>query len=491
MQAAITFQDLIPMLPILVVTALTVLVMLLIAARRNHTWTCALTIAGIALALLAVPAILPFAGREVTPLLVIDSFSLFFTVVILITSGFITVFSFPYLYKLNDQVEEFYLLLLLATLGALLMVSSNHFVSAFLGLETLSISLYGMIAYPVHSREAAKFPLEASVKYLVLSAVSSAFILFGIALLYAQTGTLEFSDLAMNSSSAAVPAGYYVTTLVLLLTGVAFKLSLAPFHMWTPDVYEGAPLPATMFLATIGKAAMMALFLRFAVASNALSFAPVVSVVVVIAVLSILAGNLLALVQENIKRVLAYSSIAHMGYLLIALVTLSGASTTLGIEAISFYLVAYIVMSLGAFGVATVVSSSEKEFDFIADYQGLFWRDPWLALLFTAMLLSLAGIPLTVGFIGKFYVVLAGVEGALWGLLAVLVIGSGIGIYYYLRIIYRMLLQPQTSLPYREAGWGSIGAYAVLAFLLAALLLLGVYPAFLMSLIETVAVSLI
>jgi NADH-quinone oxidoreductase subunit N len=147
-------------------------------------------------------------------------------------------------------------------------------------------------------------------------------------------------------------------------------------------------------------------------------------------------------------------------------------------------------MSLGAFGVATVVSSSEKEFDFVADYQGLFWREPWLALLLTAMLLSLAGIPLTVGFIGKFYVVLAGVEGSLWGLLLVLVAGSGISIYYYLRIIYRMLLQSEHQQDFRIAGWSSIGSYAVLALLLFALVLLGVYPASLMALIETVAVSI-
>jgi len=179
-----------------------------------------------------------------------------------------------------------------------------------------------------------------------------------------------------------------------------------------------------------------------------------------------------------------------MGYLLIALTALGDADTRLGIEAISFYLIAYLIMSLGAFGVASVVSSSDKEFDFVADYQGLFWRDPWLALLLTAMLLSLAGIPLTVGFIGKFYVVLAGVNGALWGLLIALVVGSGISVYYYLRVIYRMLLQPSIQQDYREAGWASIGSYAVLALLLAMLLLLGIYPAGLMTLIETVAVSI-
>ncbi|MCP5346047.1 MAG: NADH-quinone oxidoreductase subunit N [Gammaproteobacteria bacterium] len=488
METAITIQDLVPLLPVLVVTGVAVLAMLLIALKRNHTLIGATTIIGLGLALITAFLVLPFAGQQVTPLLMIDNFSLFFTIVILLAAGFIAVFSFPYLYHLKDEVEEYYLLLLIATIGALIMVSSNHFLSAFLGLETLSISLYAMIAYPLHSKEAVKFPVEASLKYLVLSAVSSALILFGIALLYAQTGSLQFTELAMTGGSVA--DGYFITALVLLFAGVGFKLSLAPFHMWTPDVYEGAPLPATMYLATVGKAAMMVLLLRFVVASQALSFHSVVVVIGCMAVLSILAGNLLALVQENLKRILAYSSIAHMGYLLIALIALDDASTRLGVEAISFYLIAYIVMSLGAFGVATVISSSEKEFDFVADYQGLFWREPWLALLLTAMLLSLAGIPLTVGFIGKFYVVLAGVEGSLWGLLLVLVVGSGISIYYYLRIVYRMLLQPQLDQAYREAGWDSIGSYAVLALLLALLLLLGVYPGFLMSIIEVVSVSI-
>lgn len=490
MDTTLTIQDLVPLLPVLGVTALAVLIMLLIALRRNQTLVAAATILGLLVALLLDLLVLPFAGQQITPLLVIDNFSLFFTAVILVGAIAIAVFSFPYLFALKDDVEEFYLLLLVATVGALIMVSSNHFISAFLGLETLSVSLYGMIAYPLHCKGAAKFPLEASVKYLVLSAVSSALILFGIALIYAQTGTLQFQDLTLVGANESMPDGYTVAALVLLLAGVGFKLSLAPFHLWTPDVYEGAPLPATMYLATIGKAAMMVMLLRFVVASNALSFGGVLAVLGVIAVLSILVGNLLALVQENLKRLLAYSSIAHMGYLLIALIALGDADTRLGIEAISFYLIAYLVMSLGAFGVASVVSSSDKEFDFVADYQGLFWRDPWLALLLTAMLLSLAGIPLTVGFIGKFYVVLAGVNGALWGLLIALVVGSGISVYYYLRVIYRMLLQPSIQQDYREAGWASIGSYAVLAMLLAMLLLLGIYPAGLMTLIETVAVSI-
>ncbi len=487
----ITASDLIPLLPLLFTTGTAIIVMLLIAAKRNHTWTCAITISGLAITIVVTLAVLDYAGRQVTPLLIIDYYSLFYTVVLLVIAAFIAVFSYPYLFKLQDEVEEFYLLLILATLGAITMVSSNHFVSAFIGIETLSISLYAMVAYLIHSKSAAKSSLEAGIKYLVLSAVASAFMLFGMALLYAQTGTLSFTDLSMASvQTAGVSENLRITALLMVIAGMVFKLSLVPFHIWTPDVYEGSPLPTTAFLATASKIAMFALLMRFVANSNALTFDPILLALSVIAVLSMLVGNVLALRQDNLKRLLAYSSIAHMGYLMVALLAVHFGISSLSIEAVSFYLIAYIVMSLGAFGVALVVSTSEKEFDFVGDYQGLFWRDPWLAALFTAMLLSLAGIPLTVGFIGKFYVVLAAVESALWLPLAVLVVGSGIGIYYYLRIIYRMLLPVTDQHGFREASWPSMGSYAVLTFLLLALLVLGIFPSFLMSLIQTITASI-
>ena len=401
---------------------------------------------------------------------------------------FIVILSYPYLSALDDDKDEYYLLLVIATVGAIVMVSSNHFVSTILGLEILSMSLYGMVAYPLHSKESAQHPLEAAVKYLVLSAVSSSFMLFGMALIYAQTGTLAFSSLIdLNSNAVGLSDSYAIVGLLLLISGMAFKLSLAPFHMWTPDVYEGAPLPATTYLATIGKTAMFVLLLRFVVMTEALRYDAVVIVFSLIAALSILAGNVLALLQNKLKRILAYSSIAHMGYLIIALIASYFAASTISIEAVTFYLLAYMIMSLGAFGVASVVSSSEKEFDLVSDYQGLFWRDPWLALIFTGMLLSLAGIPLTVGFIGKFYLFFAGVESALWALLLVLVVGSGIGLFYYIRIIYCMLLPAPTPPQFPSAAGDRLGSYAVLTILFLLLLLLGVYPAPVMTLIETVS----
>lgn len=484
-----TFNDLLPLLPLLIVTGTSVLVMLMIGIRRSYIGTSSITITGLLAATLVAVSMMDWTNQQITPLLIIDQYSLLFTVVVCASAMLIAIISFPYFFQLDDHKEEYFLLLTIATIGAIVMVSSNHFVSTVLGLETLSMSLYGMVAYPLHSKQSAKFPLEASVKYLVLSAAASGFILFGMALIYAQTGSLSFTSVR-ELPVAGFGDGYTVVALLMVVSGIAFKLSLAPFHMWTPDVYEGSPLPATTYLATIGKAAMFVVLLRFIEITEALTFEGMVTALTLLAGASMLAGNLLALMQENLKRILAYSSIAHMGYLLLALIAVQYTTGTIALEAISFYLIAYVIMSLGAFGVASVISSSEKEFDSIKEYRGLFWRNPWLATIFIAMLLSLAGIPLTIGFIGKFYIFLAGVEAGLWMLVAILVLGSGIGLYYYLRIVYRMLMPEKHTMPYREGGMESISSYVVLALLLLLLLLFGVYPAPLMSIISTATLFL-
>ena len=269
-----------------------------------------------------------------------------------------------------------------------------------------------------------------------------------------------------------------------MIAGFAFKLSLLAFHLWTPDAYEGAPLLATAFLATIGEVAMAAWLLRLMSITGVQQSEAITSVLVIIAVLSILGGNLLALLQSNLKRLLSYLSIVHMGYLLIALITLSSSAdidsgavvASLGREAASFYLTAYVIMSLGAFDVMIVVSDSTHERDHIGHYQGLIWRDPWLARIFTPMLLSLAGIPLIIGFIDKFYVFAAAIQGAQWTLLAAMVIGSGIGLFCCLRIIYRMLtlIDHEDLLP--VIGIRELIPHAVLLELLIALILSGMAP---------------
>ena len=476
-------EDLIPLLPLLALTGASVWVMMAIGVRRNYAFTLASTLVGLLLAALLAHHLMAQPGPAAMPLLSMDALGQFFTVLICALAFGVCLVSHDYWSEFDDQREEFFLLLLLATLGAVVLAGANHFASLLLGLETLSMSLYGMLAYSVQSRRQDNgHALEATVKYLILSAVSTAVILFGVALIYAETGSLFFGGIA------DLPAGpgisYSVIALLLVSAGIAFKLSLFPFHIWTPDVYQGAPAPATAYLATIGKIAVFIVLLRLVVETRALGIASVVIVYSLLAILSIVAGNLLALLQDNLKRILAYSSIAHMGYLLIAIIGGFYATGPVSVEAATFYLVAYAIMTLGAFGVVSLVSPDREERDSIADYQGLFWRRPALAASFTGMLLSLAGIPLSVGFIGKFYLILAGVESGLWLLLAALVIGSGIGLFYYLRIVYRMLLPETGQAPAPRQGGTGLGVVLVLFFLL---ILLGVYPAPLMGLIEMIA----
>ena len=294
----------------------------------------------------------------------------------------------------SETREELYVLLLVATLGSMVLVASSHFVSFFLGLEILSVALYALCAY-LHTRSRS---LEAGIKYLILAGSSSAFLLFGMALIYAQLGTMDLFRLATllpdAQNSLLVLGG-----LAFIVTGIGFKLGVVPFHLWAPDVYEGAPAPVTAFLATVSKGAIFALLLRYFYSSGAQQFRPVFVLFAIIAIASMLIGNLLALFQNNIKRILAYSSIAHMGYLLVAFEASGSAAS----EAIAFYLVAYFITTIGAFGVVTVLSAGERDADTLEDYAGLFWRRPMLASIFTLMLLSLAGIPVTAGFFAKFY----------------------------------------------------------------------------------------
>jgi NADH-quinone oxidoreductase subunit N len=258
--------------------------------------------------------------------------------------------------------------------------------------------------------------------------------------------------------------------------------------MWTPDVYQGAPAPVTAFVATVSKGGMFALLLRYFTQSGTNRFASVLLVFSIIAIASMFVGNLLALYQNNVKRILAYSSIAHMGYLLVALEV----GSLMGADAVVFYLVAYFVMTLGAFAVVTVLSEQHRDADQLEDYRGLFWRRPILALVFTAMLLSLAGIPLTAGFLDKFYIVAAGAAVGAWALLLVLVVTSVIGLFYYLRIVMVLYQQPAGSdRNHQPVPRRAPAATLVLAALTVILVWLGVYPTLLIKVIQTAIGSLL
>jgi NADH-quinone oxidoreductase subunit N len=455
-----------PLLPLLVLAASAVAVSGLIALHRSHLATALLSALGLVVTLAVLPG--AHANEAATgPLVAMDSFSIFF--IALTTAATLAVVAMAYGYlRGRPHAEELYALLLFANLGAALLVASVHFASFFFGLETLSVSLYAMIAYP-----RLDLPLEAGFKYLVLAAVSAAFLLFGFALLYAASGTLELAATGRALAAGTAEPRWMLAGVLLVLTAISFKLGVVPFHLWAPDVFEGAPAPATAFIATVSKGSIFALLLRYAAALGIAQRQPLAIALGVIAVLSMLLGNLLALRQQNLKRLLAYSSIAHMGYLLVALL----AAGAFAREAISFYLVAYFVTTLGAFATISLVSHEDRDRDAISDYQGLFWRRPGLALALSLMLLSLAGIPLTAGFVGKYYVLAAGVDEGLWVLVLTMVGASVIGLYVYLRVLVALFsgadsaATPSALLPSARAG------AATLVVLVVLLLWLGLAPA--------------
>lgn len=463
--------------PIMIIAGAAIVVMLMIAIRRNFVLANGITACGILLSLLAVGMIWQANPVQATLLIRVDVYALFYSALLLLTCLSVTGLCYDYFKERTGENEELLVLLLTALLGALVLVSSSHFASFFIGLETLSISLFVLISYTINRPNS----LEAAIKYLILSGVSSAFLLFGMALIYAHSGVLDFSGIGRYLMNQKDMNALVLSGVILIIAGVGFKLSLAPFHLWTPDVYEGAPAPITAFIATVSKGAVFALLLRYFISAYNYAYLPFLTVLSVVAVLSILIGNLLALRQNNVKRLLAYSSIAHMGYVLVAFIAGGRIAPALVIESVTFYLVTYFITTIGAFGIISVLSTPQIEADDLSFYRGLFWRRPWLATIFTLMLISLAGIPLTAGFIGKFYIFTSGADARLWGLLLTVIAGSGLGLYYYLRIVVVMSMNAEaTAIGVDEPVQKRIST-TILAVLTLLLLWFGLYPSHLIN----------
>ena len=481
-------QHFIALLPLLILSASTVIVMLAIAWRRHNSQTYLLSLIGLGLTLVSIIPVSQYPAIEVTPLLLWDNFAFFYSGLIVLAAIACMTLAHAYLGKHQGQAfpgnrEELYLLMLLSTVGGLVLVSAQHLAALFIGLELLSVPLYGLVAYAFFNKRS----LEAGIKYMVLSAAGSAFLLFGMALLYAEAGTMSMSALgnALNTSDVGMLSQLGIG---MMLIGLGFKLSLVPFHLWTPDVYEGAPAPVAAFLATAAKVGVFAVLLRLYQISPVTSSGWLADILAVIAVASILVGNLMALLQNNIKRLLGYSSIAHFGYLLIALI----ASKGLAEEAVGVYLVTYVLTSLGAFGVITLMSTpfGGRDCDALYEYRGLFWRRPYLTAVMTVMMLSLAGIPLTAGFIGKFYILSVGVESSLWWLVGALILGSAIGVYYYLRVMVTLfLVEPNLVRHDAPFDWGQRAGGIMLLAIAACVFVLGVYPQPLLDLVQFAALT--
>jgi NADH-quinone oxidoreductase subunit N len=304
-----TSIDFLCLAPMMITAASLVLMMLVIAMKRNYQVTFGIALAFFIAAFVSLFYVVPSVPRVISHIFIIDGFTILVFGVIMISSLLMMLMSYRYMLYAETEKEEFFIMFLTAVLGSLILSASCSFITLFLGIEMLSISLYALIAYKRSHRDS----IEAAVKYLVLASVSSAFLLFGMGLIYLDTGSLEFSRIAEILSSHAAPSNVLMAGFGMMVVGIGFKLSLAPFHMWTPDVYEGAPAPVTAFVATVSKGAVMTVMLRFFYNISGFSNSMFVIIISVIAVLTMFVGNFLALRQQNLKRILACSSIANMG----------------------------------------------------------------------------------------------------------------------------------------------------------------------------------
>jgi NADH-quinone oxidoreductase subunit N len=462
--------------PLIVLAVAIAFLLGLIAFKRSHN-VAAIT-AG--LGLIAALACLPYATKApvAAGLFVCNPASLGFIALILLSALLLLIIATAY-WRDDTPVprEEFPLLLLIATLGAVALAAAGNFITLFLGLETMTLAMIGMIAYPRY-RPGAE---EAALKYLILSGMSSAFVLFGIGLIELCAGSLDFAQILAWAPPDAASRALLLAGLAMLGIGAAFKLSVVPFHIWVPDIYGGAPAPSGGYIAVIAKIAVLAVLIRIIDQTGGRLPADMTTLITIIAILSMLAGNLLALLQENIKRILGYSSIAHLGYLLVAIL----AAGSIGQAAVVFYLVTYAITMIAAFGSIAALShaAAAQDQDAIADLRGLFWRRPALAGVLTLALLSLAGIPPAIGFIAKMYIFAAGIHTALWNLTGVMVASSIIGLFYYLNIILIMSMRPDPASP--EPTIPVLTRIAMAAVSLP-MLVFGIAPQMLISLLRAV-----
>jgi NADH-quinone oxidoreductase subunit N len=471
--------------PLMILAAWAVLALLLVTLfRRQDKAVGYLTFMGILLAAVSAFRLLRSgaAASLFSGAVLVDRFSLLFTLLFLATAGLTVLTSIPLVEQ--EGKGEYYVLILTAAIGMILMASSENLLTIFLGLEILSISLYILAGF---TRDLEK-SVEASMKYFLLGAFATAFILYGAALLFGVTRSIELRGIArafaLPAESAIDPRA--MAGMGLLLVGLAFKLGAAPFHFWIPDVYQGSPTPVAGFMAAGTKAAALATILRlFGIAFRGPSVeAGWIAVLSLLAAFTMIVGNVVALAQTNVKRMLGYSSIAHAGYLLVGVVVTSAVeSRQAALSAIVYYLAGYIFMNLGAFAVASVIGrtsgGAEEGYSF-ENYSGLARRRPYLAALMTMFMLSLTGIPPMAGFLGKFFLFRVAIDGRFYFLAILGVLNSVVGAFYYLRVVVHMYMKEPAAGGIPPGPTSAEGIS--LAFAATATLLLGLFPGWLLDL---------
>jgi len=428
--------DMIRILPEIILSVFAIVIMVLepfigASSKKMLGWLGLLGIgaAGIAAARLSLtPGLRPAFGGAVAS----DDFSIYFIYLFLFVAALVLLGSMDYLERDHAQHGEFYALVLLATVGMCFMASSTDLIMIFLGLEVSSISTYILAGY----RRSDNLSNESSLKYFLLGSFATAFFLYGIAFVYGLTGTTNLLGASTRLAEFPQWSAFAQVALILMFVGLAFKLSVAPFQIWAPDVYQGAPAPVTAFMSVGPKAAAFAILLRVFLGSFSAASSFTFWILWISAALSMCVGNLAALRQTNIKRMLAYSSIAHAGYILVG-VTAGGSR---GISAVLYYLVAYALMNVGVFILIAYLAGAGERLVQIEDYNGLAAERPLLAATFTVFFLSLAGFPTTAGFLGKFYIFRASMHSHLVGLTILALLNSVVSVYYYFKVIVAMYM---------------------------------------------------
>ncbi|MEX2466073.1 MAG: NADH-quinone oxidoreductase subunit N [Gemmatimonadota bacterium] len=404
----------------------------------------------------------------VDSMIAIDGFRLFANWIFLLGAALSILISLGYVYRQKLQAGEFYALILFATAGMMFMAAARDLIVVFLGLEVMSIAVYALTAFNRRDRKSA----EAGLKYFLLGAFSTGFFLYGIALVYGATGSTNIAVVSTAIAEGSYSAGLLTIGIAMLVIGFGFKVSAVPFHMWTPDVYEGAPAPVTAFMAAAVKAAAFVAFLRIFVVAFEGVYDSWASIVWWLAAITMVVANLIALVQSNVKRMLAYSSIAHAGYLLVA-ITAANETAAAGLL---FYLLVYTLMNIGAFAIVIGVSHHSEERLHVEDYGGFGWAQPVLGVFLTIFLLSLAGFPGTGGFMGKIYLLQGAADAELWTLAVILVLTTIASYWYYLRVAWFMWMKPAAP-DNDHAGINiPLPMYAALVTCVALIVYTGIFP---------------
>ncbi len=472
--------DILAVLPELIVVTAACLVLALdpVTPAARKVWLAWISLGALVLAFGVTSSQMGPRVSAFSELMVVDPYACFWKLLLYVATGMTILLSVAYLKAERINLAEYYGFLLLALSGMMIMVSAVDLLTIYLGTELMSLSLYVLAGF----KRSEGRSLEASAKYFVLGAFSSGILLYGISLLYGAAGNTRLATIAAAIESRGVNDPALLLAMILLVVGFGFKIAVVPFHMWTPDVYEGAPTSVTAFMAVASKAASFGAFVRVFVEGLGGLKANWNLLFLAVCIITIVLGNVVAIVQTNIKRMLAYSSIAHAGYALIGVVVAGQMAVpeetrSLGLSSVMLYLVVYAFMTLGAFAIVAMLRKGGLEGDEIVDFTGLAKRHRLAALLMLVFMVSLAGIPPTAGFIGKFYLFLAAIKGGLTWLAVVAVVFAAVSAYYYLRVVMVMYMRESDASPGMQPSLATSPALTmVLASAVAGVVVFGLYP---------------